>query len=81
MELEQENILNPFINLNSLLRLNVLQDTKADFLTFVRLMAPTLVSDWKMGKHIEVISNKLSQLESGEIKRLMVLIENQVIYN
>ena len=61
MELEQENLLNPFISLDNLLRLSVLQDTKADFLTFVRLMAPTLVSDWKMGKHIEVISNKLSQ--------------------
>ena len=68
MELEQENLLNPFVSLNNLLRLSVLQDTKADFLTFVRLMAPTLVSDWKMGKHIEVISNKLSLLESGEIR-------------
>ena len=74
MEVEQENILNPFINLNSLLRLNVLQETKTDFLTFVRLMAPTLVSDWKMGQHIEVISNKLNQLEAGEIKRLMVFL-------
>ena len=37
-------------------------------------MAPTLVSDWKMGKHIELISNKLKQLESGEIKRLMVFL-------
>ena len=45
-----------------------------DFLSFVRKMAPTLVSDWKMGRHIEVISNKLKQLESGEIKRLMVFL-------
>ena len=74
MELEQENILNPFINLNNLLRLNVLQETKDDFLTFVRLMAPTLVSDWKMGRHIELISDKLNQLEAGEIKRLMVFL-------
>ena len=37
-------------------------------------MAPMLVSDWKMGKHIEVLSGKLSQLESGEIKRLMVFL-------
>ena len=58
MDLEQENILNPFISLNNLLRLNVLQETNSDFLTFVRLMAPTLVSDWKMGRHIELISNK-----------------------
>ena len=27
-----------------------------------------LVSDFKMGKHIEVLSDKLRQLESGEIK-------------
>ena len=74
MELEQENLLNPFISLDNLLRLSVLQDTKADFLTFVRLMAPTLVSDWKMGRHIELISNKLKQLESGELKRLMVFL-------
>ena len=37
-------------------------------------MAPTLVSDWRMGRHIEVISEKLQQLESGEIKRLMVFL-------
>ena len=37
-------------------------------------MAPMLVSDWKMGKHIEVLSEKLRQLESGEIKRLMVFL-------
>ena len=37
-------------------------------------MAPMLVSDWKMGKHIEVLSGKLSQLESGKIKRLMVFL-------
>ena len=74
MEVEQENLLNPFINLSNLLRLSVLQDTQTDFLTFVRLMAPTLVSDWKMGKHIEVISNKLSQLEAGEVRRLMVFL-------
>ena len=51
-----------------------MQESKDDFLTFVRQMAPTLVSDFKMGKHIEVISEKLRQLESGEIKRLMVFL-------
>jgi len=48
--------------------------SKHDFLTFVRLFAPTLVSDWQMGKHIEVISEKLKQLEEGTIKRLMVFL-------
>ena len=50
------------------------QNAKQDFLTFVRLVAPTLISDWRMGRHIEVISNKLKQLEDGEIKRLMVFL-------
>jgi hypothetical protein len=57
-----------------LLNIKVIQESKDDFLTFVRQMAPTLVSDFKMGKHIEVISDKLRQLESGEIKRLMVFL-------
>ena len=47
---------------------------KHDFLKFVGLVAPTLISDWKMGRHIEVISEKLKQLEAGEIKRLMVFL-------
>ena len=50
------------------------EESQDDFLTFVRLMAPKLISDWKMGRHIEVISEKLKQLESGEIKRLMVFL-------
>ena len=37
-------------------------NAKQDFLTFVGLVAPTLISDWRMGRHIEVISNKLKQL-------------------
>ena len=71
-----ENIetLKPYIDLNSLLSVRVKQQSKADFITFVRKMAPSLVSDFKMGKHIEVISEKLQQLESGEIKRLMVFL-------
>ena len=74
MDLQQDSIISPFLNLQSLLSINVLQETKDDFLTFVRLMAPMLVSDWKMGRHIELISNKLKQLEAGEIKRLMVFL-------
>ena len=62
------------LNLQSLVSHKVQQDSKGDFLTFVRQMAPTLVSDFKMGKHIEVLSDKLRQLESGEIKRLMVFL-------
>ena len=64
----------PYVNLNDYLNLKITQDSKEDFITFVRKIAPMLVSDWKMGKHIEVISDKLKQLESGEIKRLMVFL-------
>ena len=74
MENIQENILEPFINLKGLLQERVNQQSKADFLTFVRMMAPMLVSDWRMGRHIEVISNKLKDLEEGTIKRLMVFL-------
>ena len=64
----------PYINLNHYINLKITQDSKSDFITFVRKIAPILVSDWKMGRHIEVISEKLKQLESGEIKRLMVFL-------
>ena len=74
MEIQQEQQLSSYLDLNNLLNLSILHSTQTDFLTFVRLMAPILVSDWKMGKHIELISNKLKQLESGEIKRLMVFL-------
>ena len=49
-----EDYLLSLIKLNSLLDTQVLENSKNDFLTFVRLLAPTLVSDWRMGKHIEV---------------------------
>jgi len=61
---DNPNILLPFLELNNLLNITIEQESKQDFLTFVRLMAPSLVSDWKMGKHIEVISDKLNKLES-----------------
>ena len=69
--------INPLLDrftLNNYLTLHTERRSKLDFLTFVRMMAPKLVSDWKMGRHIEVISEKLRQLEAGEIKRLMVFL-------
>ena len=73
MELESttDNTIDNYINLSSLLKARTYLEAQDDFLTFVRLMAPSLVSDWRMGKHIEVISNKLDDLENGHIKRLM----------
>ena len=72
MDKFQESYLESFINLKGLLSQKVNRDSKADFLTFVKLMAPSLVSDFRMGSHIKVISNKLKELEDGEVKRLMV---------
>ena len=66
--------LQPFINLKGLLDNKVDQESRDDFLTFVRRIAPMLVSDWRMGRHIEVISDKLKELEAGEVKRLMVFL-------
>ena len=58
-----ENYIEPYINLKNLLEFKVNSQSNNNFLTFVRMMAPMLVSDWKMGRHIEVISNKLQDLE------------------
>jgi len=74
MDKFQESYLESFINLKGLLSQKVNRDSKADFLTFVKLMAPSLVSDFRMGSHIKVISNKLKELEDGEVKRLMVFL-------
>ena len=66
--------ISPYIHLDTLLQTKIKQESKENFVTFVRTLAPTLVSDWKMGRHIELISHKLQQLESGDIKRLMVFL-------
>ena len=70
----EENLFESFINLKGLLSQKVEQQSKSDFLTFVRMMAPSLVHDFRMGSHIKVISNKLKDLEEGKIKRLMVFL-------
>ena len=76
----EENISIDYEQIESLLALrhslNTYQQSKAhtNFLSFVRLMAPTLVSDWEMGKHIEVISDKLQQIQDVDLKRLMVFL-------
>jgi len=68
------NYIESYIELQGLLSEQVNTQCNEDFLSFVRLMAPTLVSGFKMGRHIEVISNKLQQVEDGDIKRLMVFL-------
>ena len=48
--------------------------SKDNFLAFVKTFAPKLIADFKMGRHIEVISEKLQKVEEGELKRLMVFL-------
>ena len=70
----QENYLDSFINLKGLLSQQVENQSHTDFLTFVRLVAPSLVPGFLMGNHIKIISDKLKAMEEGEIKRLMVFL-------
>ena len=74
MENLNSNYIDSYINLQGLLSQQVNDQCNTDFLSFVRLMAPSIVSDFRMGRHIEVISEKLQQVENGEIKRLMVFL-------
>ena len=55
--IDTTDTISSLLDLNNVLNENVLQNSKVDFLTFVRLVAPTLVSDWKMGKHIEMLKS------------------------
>ena len=74
MENLNSNYIESYINLEALLSQQIELQCNQDFLSFVRLVAPTIVSDFKMGRHIEIISEKLQQVENGEIKRLMVFL-------
>ena len=47
---------------------------RTNFLTFVQLLVPSLIADFKMGKHIEVLAQKLQAVQEGELKRLMVFL-------
>ena len=74
MENLNSNYIESYINLQALLSQQVNSQCNDDFISFVRLLAPSLVSGFKMGRHIEVISEKLQQIENGELKRLMVFL-------
>ena len=74
MEYLNSNYIESYINLENLLNQQINVQCNDDFLSFVRLMAPSIVSGFKMGRHIEVIAEKLQQVEDGEIKRLMVFL-------
>jgi len=47
---------------------------KDDFLTFVKIFAPTIVSEFEMGRHIELLCEKLQGVVDGSTKRLMVFL-------
>jgi predicted phage terminase large subunit-like protein len=47
---------------------------RTDFLTFVKIFAPTIVSEFEMGRHIELLCEKLQGVVDGSTKRLMVFL-------
>ena len=47
-----------YLCVHDLLKRRVLTKTNTDFLSFVRYVAPDLVHDWRMGRHIKIISDK-----------------------
>ena len=59
---------------NNTLKNYIKKKAKQDFLTYVRLVAPTLVTDFKMGRHIEVLCDRLQKVAEGDLKRLMIFL-------
>ena len=52
-----------------------IQACRGSFFSYVQFLAPTLVDQFKVGKHIKVISDKLQEIvDSEEPKRLMVFL-------
>jgi len=48
--------------------------SRSNFLTFIKLLAPSLIADFKLGRHIELLADKLQKVQEGKIKRLMVFL-------
>ena len=71
---EAEIYYSNLLNLRSEIKELVHRQSNTDFLTFIRKVAPTLISDWEMGEHIKLISQKLQLVLEGKIKRLMVFL-------
>ena len=63
-----------YITLDVALEKYIQKKSQEDLLTFVRRVAPTLVTDFKMGRHIELLCDRLQRVADGEIKRLMVFL-------
>jgi hypothetical protein len=72
---EQKEInFNILLSIRNNLKELVYNECNVDFLSFIKKFAPFIVSDFKMGRHIEVLADKLQQVEDGNIKRLMVFL-------
>ena len=62
------------IGFNNTLKDYIKKKSKQDFLTYVRMVAPTLVTDFKMGRHIELLCDRLQKVAEGDLKRLMIFL-------
>ena len=47
----------------------MITQSRGDFFTFTKAVAPILVPDFVIGKHIEVICDTLQKVSEGSIKR------------
>jgi predicted phage terminase large subunit-like protein len=57
------------------LRLAALKNARDNFAAYVQLMAPLVIpGEFIMGRHIELISEMLQKVESGEIPRLIITL-------
>jgi len=72
--MEQTNKIETYLDLKINLDTYINIRARDDFLTFVKVFAPTLVSDFKMGRHIKLLCSKLQGVVDGDIKRLMVFL-------
>jgi len=52
----------------------MVSQSRSDFFTFTKAIAPILIPDFVVGKHIEVICDTLQKVSEGEIKRQMVFL-------
>jgi len=63
------------LKLRETLYLQAVEAAKTDFFSFTKFIAPSLVPDFKIGKHIEVICQKLQRVvDSPDPQRLMVFL-------
>jgi predicted phage terminase large subunit-like protein len=71
---DQEIVFNTLVSLRQRLKELSSRQSNEDFLSFIRKVAPMIVTDFHMGKHIKVLADKLQKVVDGEIKRLMVFL-------